>query len=60
MNESSYFSSVLFISCNCFLVQLTTEYVGDVDFLVNREYDNGDSIITLLSTSTLSITGHLP
>jgi len=24
MNESSYFSSVLFISCNYFLVQLTS------------------------------------
>jgi [histone H3]-lysine27 N-methyltransferase len=27
---------------------IITEYVGDVDFLVNRECDNGDSILTLL------------
>ena len=30
---------------------IITEYVGDVDFLMNREYDNGDSIMTLLSAS---------
>lgn len=30
---------------------IVTEYVGDVDFLKNREYDDGDSIMTLLFAS---------
>ncbi|CAK8570184.1 unnamed protein product [Lathyrus sativus] len=30
---------------------IVTEYVGDVDFLRNREYDDGDSIMTLLFAS---------
>lgn len=30
---------------------LITEYVGDVDFLKNREADDGDSMMTLLSTN---------
>lgn len=33
---------------------IITEYVGDVDFLKNREYDDGDSIMTLLSASNPS------
>ncbi|XP_020231981.1 histone-lysine N-methyltransferase ATXR6 [Cajanus cajan] len=35
---------------------IITEYVGDVDFLKNRENDNGDSIMTLLSASDPSRT----
>ncbi|CAN4089520.1 unnamed protein product [Withania somnifera] len=30
---------------------LITEYVGDVDYLKNREADDGDSMMTLLSTN---------
>uniref|UniRef100_A0A7N0RED1 [histone H3]-lysine(27) N-methyltransferase n=1 Tax=Kalanchoe fedtschenkoi TaxID=63787 RepID=A0A7N0RED1_KALFE len=30
---------------------IITEYTGDVDYLKNRENDDGDSIMTLLSTS---------
>jgi hypothetical protein len=33
---------------------IITEYVGDVDFLKNREYDDGDSIMTLLTASNPS------
>lgn len=35
---------------------IITEYVGDVDFLKNRENDDGDSIMTLLSASDPSKT----
>ncbi|KAH1260843.1 Histone-lysine N-methyltransferase ATXR6 [Glycine max] len=35
---------------------IITEYVGDVDFLKNRENDDGDSIMTLLSASDPSRT----
>ncbi|XP_057442743.1 histone-lysine N-methyltransferase ATXR6 [Lotus japonicus] len=35
---------------------IITEYVGDVDFLKNRENDGGDSIMTLLSASDPSQT----
>jgi len=35
---------------------IITEYVGDVDFLKNRENDEGDSIMTLLSASDPSKT----
>lgn len=35
---------------------IITEYVGDVDFLKNRENDDGDSIMTLLSASDPSQT----
>ncbi|KAH7680709.1 Histone-lysine N-methyltransferase protein [Dioscorea alata] len=31
-----------------------TEYTGDVDFLKNREHDDGDSMMTLLLTTNLS------
>ena len=31
---------------------IITEYVGDVDFLHNREHDDGDSIVTLLSAAS--------
>jgi hypothetical protein len=37
MNESSYFSFVLFISCNCFLVQLTTRFTKNNYLVVNRD-----------------------
>lgn len=30
---------------------IITEYVGDVDYLKNRETDDGDSMMTLLTTS---------
>ncbi|THU73830.1 hypothetical protein C4D60_Mb04t26980 [Musa balbisiana] len=30
---------------------IVTEYVGDVDFLKNREHDDGDSMMTLLSAA---------
>lgn len=33
---------------------IITEYVGDVDYLKNREADDGDSMMTLLSTNDLS------
>lgn len=34
-----------------FIKELTivTEYVGDVDYLKNREHDDGDSMMTLIS-----------
>ncbi|KAJ7965310.1 putative Histone-lysine N-methyltransferase ATXR6 [Quillaja saponaria] len=35
---------------------IITEYVGDVDYLKNRENDDGDSIMTLLSASDPSQT----
>ncbi|KAF7816669.1 histone-lysine N-methyltransferase ATXR6 [Senna tora] len=35
---------------------IITEYVGDVDYLRNRENDDGDSMMTLLSTSDPSRT----
>ncbi|KAF6136197.1 hypothetical protein GIB67_001606 [Kingdonia uniflora] len=28
---------------------IITEYIGDVDFLMNREHDDGDSMMTLIS-----------
>ncbi|NP_001338776.1 histone-lysine N-methyltransferase ATXR6 [Zea mays] len=31
---------------------IITEYVGDVDFLRNREHDDGDSMMTLLSAAS--------
>ncbi|KAJ0976663.1 hypothetical protein J5N97_012137 [Dioscorea zingiberensis] len=31
-----------------------TEYTGDVDFLKNREHDDGDSLMTLLLTTNLA------
>lgn len=30
---------------------IITEYVGDVDYLTNREHDDGDSMMTLLSAT---------
>ncbi|KAL9669097.1 hypothetical protein QQ045_006638 [Rhodiola kirilowii] len=41
------------VEADKFIKDLTiiTEYTGDVDFLKNRETDDGDSIMTLLSTS---------
>ncbi|XP_061364418.1 histone-lysine N-methyltransferase ATXR6 [Gastrolobium bilobum] len=41
------------VEADRFIRDLTiiTEYVGDVDFLKNRENDDGDSIMTLLSAS---------
>ncbi|KAF3627210.1 Histone-lysine N-methyltransferase ATXR6 [Capsicum annuum] len=33
---------------------IITEYVGDVDYLNNREADDGDSMMTLLSTNDTS------
>ncbi|KAJ0705592.1 putative [histone H3]-lysine(4) N-trimethyltransferase transcription regulator PHD family [Helianthus annuus] len=35
---------------------IITEYVGDVDYLRNRENDDGDSIMTLISAATCSKT----
>jgi [histone H3]-lysine27 N-methyltransferase len=39
------------VEADRFIRDLTviTEYVGDVDFLRDREHDDGDSIMTLLS-----------
>ncbi|XP_027362541.1 histone-lysine N-methyltransferase ATXR6-like isoform X2 [Abrus precatorius] len=46
------------VEADRFIKDLTiiTEYVGDVDFLKNRENDDGDSIMTLLSASDPSRT----
>ncbi|KAL1532063.1 Histone-lysine N-methyltransferase atxr6 [Salvia divinorum] len=33
---------------------IITEYIGDVDFLKNREHDNGDSMMTLLTAADIS------
>ncbi|KAK7243333.1 hypothetical protein RIF29_38126 [Crotalaria pallida] len=46
------------VEADRFIRDLTiiTEYVGDVDFLKNRENDEGDSIMTLLSASDPSQT----
>ena len=33
---------------------IITEYVGDVDYLKNREHDEGDSMMTLLHASNPS------
>lgn len=30
---------------------IVAEYVGDVDYLKNREHDDGDSMMTLLSAA---------
>lgn len=30
---------------------IITEYVGDVDYLKNREHDDGDSMMTLLTAA---------
>ncbi|KAM3220293.1 histone-lysine N-methyltransferase ATXR5-like [Capsicum annuum] len=35
-------------------LDIITEYVGDVDYLNNREADDGDSAMTLLSTNDTS------
>lgn len=49
--------------CNRFTVEadrfikdltIITEYTGDVDFLKNRENDDGDSMMTLLSAANPS------
>ncbi|XP_062217239.1 histone-lysine N-methyltransferase ATXR6-like [Phragmites australis] len=42
------------VEADRFIRDLTiiTEYVGDVDFLRNREHDDGDSMMTLLSASS--------
>jgi [histone H3]-lysine27 N-methyltransferase len=42
------------VEADRFIKDLTiiTEYVGDVDFLRNREHDGGDSMMTLLSASS--------
>ncbi|TVU33613.1 hypothetical protein EJB05_25438, partial [Eragrostis curvula] len=44
------------VEADRFIKDLTiiTEYVGDVDFLRNREHDDGDSMMTLLSASSSS------
>lgn len=56
---------VVFDSCEGFTVEadgcikdltIITEYVGDVDYLKNREKDEGDSMMTLLSTGDPSTT----
>ncbi|CAO2041264.1 unnamed protein product [Urochloa humidicola] len=41
------------VEADRFIKDLTiiTEYVGDVDYLRNREHDDGDSMMTLLSAS---------
>ncbi|KAK7293749.1 hypothetical protein RJT34_16622 [Clitoria ternatea] len=46
------------VEADRFIKDLTiiTEYVGDVDFLKNRENDDGDSIMTLISASDPSQT----
>ncbi|KAL4371930.1 hypothetical protein HN51_016974 [Arachis hypogaea] len=46
------------VEADRFIRDLTiiTEYVGDVDFLKNRENDDGDSMMTLLSASNPSQT----
>lgn len=50
----------IFVPINRFTVQadkfirdltIITEYVGDVDYLDNRENDDGDSMMTLISAS---------
>ncbi|KAG6389809.1 hypothetical protein SASPL_151283 [Salvia splendens] len=33
---------------------IITEYIGDVDFLKNREHDDGDSMMTLLTAADIS------
>lgn len=35
-------------------LSIITEYVGDVDYLKNREHDDGDSMMTLLHPSNPS------
>uniref|UniRef100_A0A0E0JUV4 [histone H3]-lysine(27) N-methyltransferase n=1 Tax=Oryza punctata TaxID=4537 RepID=A0A0E0JUV4_ORYPU len=44
------------VEADRFIKDLTiiTEYVGDVDYLTNREHDDGDSMMTLLSAATPS------
>lgn len=44
------------VEADRFIKDLTiiTEYVGDVDYLRNREHDDGDSMMTLLSASATS------
>ncbi|XP_022737685.1 histone-lysine N-methyltransferase ATXR6-like [Durio zibethinus] len=44
------------VQADRFIKDLTiiTEYVGDVDFLKNREHDDGDSMMTLLHASNPS------
>ncbi|KAL5199934.1 hypothetical protein ABZP36_021137 [Zizania latifolia] len=44
------------VEADRFIKDLTiiTEYVGDVDYLRNREHDDGDSMMTLLSAATPS------
>jgi hypothetical protein len=44
------------VEADRFIRDLTiiTEYVGDVDYLRNREHDDGDSMMTLLSASSPS------
>ncbi|KAJ1277630.1 hypothetical protein BS78_04G018300 [Paspalum vaginatum] len=44
------------VEADRFIRDLTiiTEYVGDVDYLRNREHDNGDSMMTLLSAAAPS------
>ena len=41
------------VEADRFIKDLTiiTEYVGDVDYLKNRENDDGDSMMTLLSAA---------
>ncbi|KAF0935039.1 hypothetical protein E2562_029548 [Oryza meyeriana var. granulata] len=44
------------VEADRFIKDLTiiTEYVGDVDYLTNREHDDGDSMMTLLSAASPS------
>ncbi|KAK9082471.1 hypothetical protein Syun_031395 [Stephania yunnanensis] len=44
------------VEADRFIKDLTivTEYTGDVDYLMNREHDDGDSMMTLLSAKTPS------
>lgn len=44
------------VEADRFIKDLTiiTEYTGDVDYLKNREHDDGDSMMTLLSASNPS------
>ncbi|CAA6663352.1 unnamed protein product [Spirodela intermedia] len=44
------------VEADKFIKDLTVvaEYVGDVDYLKNREHDDGDSMMTLLSADNLS------
>ena len=55
--DSWVWNSYLIFSSNSFTVEadrfikdltIITEYVGDVDYLKNRESDDGDSMMTLL------------